>query len=87
MYKLDQSNFGSRVKSMDVEDMKTKYYDTLRMAGELEISSSPPVLRTRVESEIIFRFGEDRWRHYDYDRELNILGMHYFSELTKEREE
>ena len=33
MYKLDQETFGTRVISLDVEDVKTTFYDTLRMAG------------------------------------------------------
>ena len=47
---------------MDMEDVKTTYYDTLRMAGKLEISSRRPVLRTQLEPEIIYRFGKDGWR-------------------------
>ena len=62
MYKIDQQTFGSRVISMDVEDVKTTFYDTLRMAVKLEISSRRPVLRTQVESETIYRFGKDGWR-------------------------
>ena len=44
---------------MDVEDVKTTFYDTLRMAGKLEISFRRPVLRTQVESETICSFGKD----------------------------
>ena len=55
MYKIDQQTFGSRVISMDVEDVKMTFYDTLRMAGKLEISSRHPVPRTQVESETIYR--------------------------------
>ena len=62
MYKADQSTFGTRVISMDVEDVKTTYYDTLRMAGKLEIPSKNSVLRTDVESEVIYRFGKDVWK-------------------------
>ena len=47
---------------MDVEDVKTTFYDTLRMDGNLEITASHPVLQTQVESEIICRFGKDGWR-------------------------
>ena len=61
MYKMDQLTFGSKVISMDVEDVKTTFYDTLRMACELEITANHPVLRTQVESEIIHRFGKDGW--------------------------
>lgn len=33
MNKKDQATFGTRVISMDVEDVKVTFYDTLRMAG------------------------------------------------------
>ena len=62
MYKADQSTCGSRVISMDVEDVKTTYYDTLRMAGKLELPSRSSVLHTDVEAEIIYRFGKDGWK-------------------------
>ena len=62
MYKTDQQTFGSRVISMDMEDVKMTFYDTLRMAGKLEISSRCPVLQTQVELETIHRFGKDGWR-------------------------
>ena len=62
MYKIGQQTFWTRVISMDMEDVKTTYYDTLRMAGKLEISSRRPVLRTQLEPEIIYRFGKDGWR-------------------------
>ena len=37
MHRIDQEFFGSQVISLDVEDMKVTYYDTLRMAGKLSI--------------------------------------------------
>ena len=62
MYKQDQLFFGSTVISMDVEDVKTTFYDTLRMAGDLEISSRHLVLWTQLETDVIHRFGKDKWR-------------------------
>ena len=62
MYKMDKQTFGSRVISMVVEDVKTTFYDTLRMTGKLEICSGRFVLQTQVESEVIYRFGKDGWR-------------------------
>ena len=38
MYRRDQATFGTNVISMDVEDVKTTYYDTLRMAGKVLFS-------------------------------------------------
>ena len=37
IHKIDQDLFGSQVISLDVEDVKVTYYDTLRMAGKLSI--------------------------------------------------
>ena len=48
MYKLDQETFGTRVISLDVEDVKTTFYDTLRMVGKLKISARSLVLCTRL---------------------------------------
>ena len=62
MYKLDQETFGTRVISLDVEDVKTTFYDTLRMVGKLKISARSLVLCTQVESKIIYRFGKDARR-------------------------
>ena len=35
MQQMDQDLFASQVISLDVEDVKVAYYDTLRMAGKL----------------------------------------------------
>lgn len=61
-YKKDQETFGTRVVSMDVQDVKATFYDTLRMAGRLEISSRNPVLSTQIESKMIHKFRQDGWR-------------------------
>ena len=52
MHGLDQERFPSQEVSLDVEDVKTTYYDTLRMAGKLRIDPKKPVLRTSVETDL-----------------------------------
>ena len=42
----------SQVISLDVEDAKATYYDTLRMAGKVNIDPKYPVLRRRCDPEI-----------------------------------
>ena len=47
---------------MDVEYVKTTFYDMLRMARNLQISSRYFVLRRQPEFEVIPRFGKDGLR-------------------------
>ena len=58
MYWRDQAN----IISMDVEDVKTTYYDTLRMAGKVRIHDDNAVLWTRVETEMLYEYGKDGWK-------------------------
>ena len=62
MHAIDQSSFASQVVSLDVEDVKTTYYDTLRMAGKLSIDPGRAVLRTNLEKEIIHGQFKDTWK-------------------------
>ena len=62
MYRRDQATFGTNIISMDVEDVKTTYYDTLRMAGKVRIHDENAVLRTRVETEMLYEYGKDGWK-------------------------
>ena len=62
MHMLDQERFGTKVISLDVEDVKVTFYDTLRMAGKIQIPGGSSVLRSRVESELIYGFPKDDWR-------------------------
>ena len=62
MHEMDQSSFGSQVISMDVEDVKVTYYDTLRMAGKLDIKPERAVLRTHLEKENIHGLTKDIWK-------------------------
>ena len=47
---------------MDVEDMKTTFYDMLRMVGKLRIRSEDAVLRTVVEKDVIYGYKKDSWK-------------------------
>ena len=60
MHQIDQDLFGSQVISLDVEDVKVTYYDTLRMAGKLSIMPENPVIRSHLE--IINGWSKDGWR-------------------------
>ena len=48
--------------SLDVEDVKVTYYDTLRMAGKLSINPERAVIRTNLEKEIIHGQSKDIWK-------------------------
>ena len=62
MHEKDQGSFDSQVVSLDVEDVKVTYYDTLRMAGKLSISPERPVIRTYLEKEVIHGLTKDIWK-------------------------
>ena len=61
MHGLDQERFPSQVILLDVEYVKTTYYDTLWMAGKLSIDPKKAVLRTRVETDLAHGYSKDRW--------------------------
>ena len=57
------SPFPSQVISLDVEDAKATYYDTLRMAGKVNIDPKYPVLRRRCDPKIIiYGYSKDVWK-------------------------
>ena len=62
MHRMDQEFFGYQVISLDVEDVKVTYYDTLRMAGKLSIMPERPVIRTHLDKEMIQGFPKDGWK-------------------------
>ncbi len=62
MHAQDQEKFGTRIISFDVEDVKATFYDTLRMAGKIQIPGGCAVLRKKVEDEIIYGYLKDDWR-------------------------
>ena len=62
MHEMDQSLYGSQVISLDVEDVKVTYYDTLRMAGKLNINPEGAVNRTNLEKETIHGQAKDIWK-------------------------
>jgi len=45
------------------QDMKTTFYDMLRMVGKLRIRSEDAVLRTVVEKDVIYGYKKDSWKH------------------------
>ena len=47
---------------MDVEDVRTTFYDTLRIAWKMKIQSNDAVLQTQVESDMIYEYGKNVWR-------------------------
>jgi len=61
-HKEDQDLFETRIVSMDVEDVKVTFYDTLRMAGKVEIRSRNAVLQTRPDTELIHGYSKDVWK-------------------------
>ena len=62
MHERDQSSFAFQVISMDVEDVKVRYYDTLRMAGKLEIKPEKAVIRTHLEKDSVHGSTKDIWK-------------------------
>ena len=62
MHKMDQNSFASQVVSMDGKDVKVTYYNTLRIAGKLEIRSEKAVIRTQPEKECIHGLTKDVWK-------------------------
>ena len=62
MQELDQKKFRTQVVSLDVEDVKTTYYDTLRMAGKLSIDPSNAILKHKCDPQVIHGFSKDVWK-------------------------
>ena len=62
MNALDQEKFGTQVISLDVEDVKATFYDTLRMAGKIQIPGGQAPLRTAVEKDMIYGYMKDTWK-------------------------
>ena len=59
MYQMDQERFGSKVISLDVEDVKVTYHDCLRMAGKVQIENPGAPIRAKTSSEILNKYGKD----------------------------
>ena len=62
MHQMDQDLFATQVVSLDVEDVKVTYYDTLRMAGKLSIMPENPVIRSHLDKEVIHGWPKDGWK-------------------------
>jgi hypothetical protein len=61
MYQRDQERFGSKVISLDVEDVKVTYHDCLRMAGKVRIENPGAPIRPKTSSEILNKYGKDEY--------------------------
>ena len=61
-FELDQERFGSCVVSLDVEDVKATYHDTLRMAGKVEIGAPGALLQKKPTKESLARYGADGYK-------------------------
>ena len=62
MYSMDQIKFGTQIIPLDVEGVKTTFYNTLRMDQKLKIRSGNAVLKTVVDTNIIHRYQKDCWK-------------------------
>ena len=59
----NQDNFDSGVLSMDVKDVKASYYDVMRMAGEIIISSpGTQIFKSNVDDRPVPGIREDGWK-------------------------
>ena len=52
----------SRVISLDVEDVKTTYHDTLRMASKVQIDAPGALLQKKPSKESLVKYGADEYR-------------------------
>ena len=62
MQDADQRLFGTRVVSFDVEDVKTTYFDTLRMAGRATINPKNAVLKRKCDPEMMTGVSKDKFK-------------------------
>ena len=60
-YLKDQEKFGSKVLSMDVEDVTAWYYDLMRMLDRLPIIENQ-IISTVLDKNIISGLKEDHWK-------------------------
>ena len=62
MYQIDQERFGSKVISMDVEDVQVTYHDCLRMARKVPIENPGSPILTKPSRNSLSKYGKDGWR-------------------------
>ena len=62
MQDADQRMFGTRIVSFDVEDVKTTYFDTHRMAGKATIDPKNAVLKRKCDPELMTGFSKDTFK-------------------------
>ena len=60
-YLKDQEKFGSKVVSMNVEDVTASYYDLMRMSGRLPMKENQ-VISTMLDKNISPGLKEDHWK-------------------------
>ena len=59
----NQDEFNTGAISMDMEDVKASYYDIMRMAGEIVISShGTQIFKKRVDDRAVPGISEDCWK-------------------------
>ena len=58
----DQSILPTGVMSMDIEEVRVKHYDWMRMTGELPMSTRSDPLKTYLAKDRISWFNEDKWK-------------------------
>ena len=59
MQEMDQRDFGTQVVSLDVEDVKATYYDTLKMAGLVSIKPEDAVIHRKCDLEVLHGYSKD----------------------------
>ena len=59
MQEMDQRDFGTQVVSLDVEDVKATYYDTLKMAGLVSIKPEDAVIHRKCDLESLHGYSKD----------------------------
>ena len=60
-YLEDQEKFGSKVVSVDVEDVTVLYYDLMRMSGQLPIIENQIISKV-LDKNIISGLKKDHWK-------------------------
>ena len=56
----DQSILPTRVMSMDVEEVRVRYYDWMKMTGELLMTTRSEPFKTYLANDRISGFNEDK---------------------------
>ena len=62
MHLLNQDNFDTNIVSMDVKDVKTSYYDVMRLAGKLVISRESQPFQWSLDNRLVLGVHEGGWK-------------------------